>query len=77
MKRMSFPNSAATKWYAISKENWKKLINYLHTLERDVARMTEEEKDIWDCYYVAKGHGKNEKGLFELPYKRWETVNKI
>lgn len=62
------------KWYSIKREDWMKFINILKGIQKPVEELSETERNLWDCYYIAKNHGKNDKGLLELPWKRRETV---
>lgn len=74
-RRTRYSVSANTKWYSFSREDWKKFIDLLYTIQKPQVEMTAEEVELWNCYYIAKDHGRNEKGLFELPYIRWQRVH--
>lgn len=64
----------AEKWYAVSRENWRKFINLLIEIDEPEDNLSDKEIELWECYYTAKDHGKNEQGLLELPYDQWMTV---
>ncbi len=70
-------NSPRTKWYAVKRETWLRFIEHLKTIQKPVEELTEEERNLWDCYYIAKEHGKNAQGLLELPWNRWLRVNEL
>jgi hypothetical protein len=65
------------KYYAIKREVWRRFLDHLKTIQKPVHELTQEERNLWDDYYLAKEYGRNEKGLFSLPWKRWQRVNKI
>ena len=66
--------SAHTKWYSIKKEDWRKFVDdVLWNIPRydEYTKLNDEQKALWEAYFICKEHGKNDKGLFQLPYKRW------
>lgn len=79
-KMVADPNYIAPsepRWYSIKRETWMRFIEHLKTIRKPAEELTEEERNLWDCYYIAKEHGRNEKGLLELPWKRRQTVNRF
>lgn len=62
------------KWYSISKKDWAKFIKLLYTFGRknpkeEAQNITDKrEQQLWTAYYMAKEHGRNEYGLFQLPW---------
>ena len=62
------------KWYSIKKSDWMKFIDLLYQFGRkdpkkEAQNITDKyEQDCWTAYYMAKERGKNQNGLFELPW---------
>ena len=67
------------RYYSISRENWQAFLQVLRNIghQDDPLALTAAERDLWDCYFIAKERGRNEKGLFSLPYKRWQRVMEV
>ena len=64
------------KFYPISRENWRAFLQVLRGIGHhdEPWELTAKQRELWDCYFLAKEHGRNEKGLFSLPWERWQRV---
>ena len=64
-----------TKYYAIKRSDWMKFIERLYKFGRkdpiEEAHLIKDKHEItcWRAYYMAKNHGRNENGLFSLPWE--------
>ena len=62
------------KYYSVKNSDWKRFINLLYTFGRtnpkaEAQQITDKrEQRLWTAYYIAKERGRNENGLFSLPW---------